>query len=107
MIVWRRGWDSNPRYGCPYAAFRVRYNRPLCHLSDGVFIESCGLEQEWTALDRSLAPPYWEPARPALRTISPQRAISAAINPLSSSGGGDGTGRRPRLVSSRRTSGSP
>ena len=30
---WRRGRDSNPRYGCPYAAFRVRCIRPLCHLS--------------------------------------------------------------------------
>jgi hypothetical protein len=30
---WRRGRDSNPRYGCPYAAFRVRCDRPLCHLS--------------------------------------------------------------------------
>ena len=30
---WRRGWDSNPRYGCPYAAFRVRCFRPLSHLS--------------------------------------------------------------------------
>ena len=29
----RRGWDSNPRYGCPYTAFRVRRIRPLCHLS--------------------------------------------------------------------------
>ena len=33
---WRRGWDSNPRYGCPYAAFRVRCFRPLSHLSAGV-----------------------------------------------------------------------
>src|SRR4051812_20195027 len=32
---WRRGRDSNPRYGCPYAAFRVRCDRPLCHLSRG------------------------------------------------------------------------
>src|SRR5580704_16298291 len=31
---WRRGRDSNPRYGCPYAAFRVRCIRPLCHLSE-------------------------------------------------------------------------
>ena len=31
--AWRRGRDSNPRYGCPYAAFRVRCDRPLCHLS--------------------------------------------------------------------------
>jgi hypothetical protein len=32
---WRRGRDSNPRYGCPYAAFRVRCIQPLCHLSAG------------------------------------------------------------------------
>ena len=32
---WRRGRDSNPRYGCPYSAFRVRRDRPLCHLSAG------------------------------------------------------------------------
>jgi hypothetical protein len=31
--MWRRGWDSNPRYPCRYAAFRVRCIRPLCHLS--------------------------------------------------------------------------
>src|ERR1700693_3079160 len=30
---WRRGRDSTPRYGCPYAAFRVRCIQPLCHLS--------------------------------------------------------------------------
>jgi hypothetical protein len=30
---WRRGWDSNPRYGYPYAAFRVRCFQPLSHLS--------------------------------------------------------------------------
>lgn len=30
---WRTGWDSNPRYPCRYAAFRVRYIQPLCHLS--------------------------------------------------------------------------
>ena len=27
--------DSNPRYGCPYAAFRVRCLQPLGHLSVG------------------------------------------------------------------------
>src|SRR5665213_242254 len=31
---WRRGRDSNPRYGYPYAAFRVRCIQPLCHLSE-------------------------------------------------------------------------
>lgn len=30
---WRRGWDSNPRYGCPYSGFRDRPNRPLWHPS--------------------------------------------------------------------------
>ena len=30
---WRRGGDSNPRWACTHAAFRVRYNQPLCHLS--------------------------------------------------------------------------
>jgi hypothetical protein len=33
---WRRGWDSNPRYSCPYFGFRDRPVRPLRHLSDGV-----------------------------------------------------------------------
>ena len=32
-INWRRGRDSNPRYGYPYAAFRVRCFQPLSHLS--------------------------------------------------------------------------
>jgi site-specific DNA recombinase len=31
---WRRGWDSNPRYGCPYSGFRDRPNRPLWHPSE-------------------------------------------------------------------------
>ena len=30
---WRRGWDSNPRYGYPYNGFRDRPIRPLWHLS--------------------------------------------------------------------------
>ena len=29
------GGDSNPRWACTHAAFRVRYNQPLCHLSAG------------------------------------------------------------------------
>lgn len=34
-LKWRRGGDSNPRYASTYAAFRVRYIQPLCHLSAG------------------------------------------------------------------------
>jgi hypothetical protein len=30
---WRRGWDSNPRYGYPHTAFRERHLQPLGHLS--------------------------------------------------------------------------
>lgn len=30
----RRERDSNPRYSCPYTAFRVRPDRPLRHLSE-------------------------------------------------------------------------
>ncbi len=33
VLKWRTGRDSNPRYGCPYAAFRVRCLQPLDHLS--------------------------------------------------------------------------
>ena len=33
---WRRGWDSNPRYGSPYARFRGEYFQPLSHLSVAV-----------------------------------------------------------------------
>ena len=33
VLKWRRGRDSNPRYGYPYAAFRVRCFQPLSHLS--------------------------------------------------------------------------
>ena len=31
--AWRRGWDSNPRYGYPHTAFRERHLQPLGHLS--------------------------------------------------------------------------
>jgi hypothetical protein len=37
---WRRGWDSNPRYGFPYARFRGEYFQPLSHLSAVVVIPS-------------------------------------------------------------------
>src|SRR5271165_6007413 len=32
-LVWRRGWDSNPRYACTHNGFRDRPDRPLRHLS--------------------------------------------------------------------------
>ncbi len=33
QLVWRRGWDSNPRYGSPHTAFPVLPIQPLLHLS--------------------------------------------------------------------------
>ena len=43
--VWRTGWDSNPRYPCRYAAFRVRCHRPLDHPSAGGDKGAAGLRQ--------------------------------------------------------------
>ena len=39
ILVWRRGWDSNPRYAYTYNGFRDRPDRPLRHLSRGPHIE--------------------------------------------------------------------
>ncbi len=33
VSIWRRGWDSNPRYGLTYNGFRDRPDRPLRHPS--------------------------------------------------------------------------
>jgi hypothetical protein len=32
-VFWRRGWDSNPRYGFPYTRFPSERLKPLGHLS--------------------------------------------------------------------------
>ena len=32
-VIWRRGWDSNPRTACAVNGFRDRPIRPLWHLS--------------------------------------------------------------------------
>src|SRR4029078_3511983 len=32
-VLWRRGWDSNPRNGFPFTAFPVLPVQPLLHLS--------------------------------------------------------------------------
>src|SRR5262245_35036991 len=36
--IWRRGWDSNPRYACTHNGFRDRPDRPLRHLSRATLI---------------------------------------------------------------------
>ncbi len=40
ILFWRRGRDSNPRYGFPYTAFRERRLQPLGHLSIPLYILS-------------------------------------------------------------------
>lgn len=35
-LKWRRRRDSNPRWACTHAAFRVRCIQPLCHFSASV-----------------------------------------------------------------------
>ena len=35
VLRWRRGWDSNPRYGLPHAGFQDRCLKPLGHPSSG------------------------------------------------------------------------
>ena len=41
--LWRRGWDSNPRYGLPHAGFQDRCLKPLGHPSK-IFISFCNLD---------------------------------------------------------------
>ena len=36
MFRWRRRWDSNPRYGLPYAGFQDRCLKPLGHSSNAL-----------------------------------------------------------------------
>src|ERR1700685_1614370 len=90
LLVWRRGRDSNPRYGCPYAAFRVRCIRPLCHLSElrrlerrGAVFSGDGREtqgRDAAACDQS--------SRPSLRSSEygppPRSAMAKLISPHSS-----------------------
>src|ERR1019366_8886243 len=33
LYLWRKGWDSNPRYHCWHDGFQDRYLRPLGHPS--------------------------------------------------------------------------
>ena len=72
VLSWRRGRDSNPRYGCPYAAFRVRCFQPLSHLSG-----SCGAVFNGSAGERqgqALSPSSKLPPKLAVERIRPAAA---------------------------------
>ena len=43
VFIWRRGWDSNPRYGFPYTAFPVLPVKPLLHLSRESWVRLTGV----------------------------------------------------------------
>ena len=83
VLKWRRGRDSNPRYGCPYAAFRVRCFQPLSHLSGGEN-EAKASSRRWRAIAcvayrRSSRSRKAFPAGPRKRR---QSASAAIRNPL-------------------------
>jgi hypothetical protein len=70
---WRRGRDSNPRYACAYFAFRVRRDRPLCHLSAiEVF---CGRPQLNTQELTPCQPLFWEAVDRGLRPARNRRSL--------------------------------
>ena len=37
LMIWRRGWDSNPRWALTHSGFRDRCTNPLCDLSASLF----------------------------------------------------------------------
>ena len=63
--VWRREWDSNPRYGFPYTRFPSERLQPLGHLSDAC--EPCrrtaqysgGLRPDNPSSPTVHCPPIW------------------------------------------------
>src|SRR6516165_4534219 len=41
LSIWRREWDSNPRYGFPHTRFPSVRLKPLGHLSGGPLLKGC------------------------------------------------------------------
>src|SRR5688572_2909654 len=58
-MVWRRGWDSNPRYACAYSGFRDRRVQPLCHLSAGTRDSTNACPARLAGLEHSRATHVW------------------------------------------------
>jgi AraC-like DNA-binding protein len=72
---WRRGRDSNPRYPCEYAAFRVRCFQPLSHLSRPAL---AGFLREMVAKPLTHLAPVW----PECRWGRPHRADGVRGTPV-------------------------
>src|SRR5262245_32290950 len=74
--IWRRGRDSNPRYGYPYAAFRVRCFQPLSHLSKPLI--GCGkFDFAWPEIPRWS--PEWSPTH--LFRATPYHKAKRCVEP--------------------------
>ncbi len=77
MCALRRERDSNPRYSCPYTAFRVRPDRPLRHLSFLIVKRSvclvlpCLLPSAFRLLHPALSPLHPGPLPSASRLLPP------------------------------------
>src|SRR5579862_9635108 len=71
LKIWRRGWDSNPRYGSPYARFRGEYFQPLSHLSAVANrrLTDPSAERQWPRARRFPA------GTPISRSIDHRRAV--------------------------------
>ena len=86
---WRRGRDSNPRYGYPYAAFRVRCFQPLSHLSVAA--------KRWAPAGRALCiqrPRVKQGAAPGRDGIRHIMIPAGGRRGLAPAGAGDGSRRR-------------
>jgi hypothetical protein len=54
-FIWRKGWDSNPRKGCPFASFQDWSLKPLGHLSS---IDRVHILHDARFLEKEFAVPY-------------------------------------------------
>ena|ERR1700730_7931520 len=52
LLIWWRGWDSNPRSDRSDAGFQDRCIQPLCHLSDVIKINYLVYPSEQIARER-------------------------------------------------------
>src|SRR5215510_4556709 len=80
LIIWRRGRDSNPRYPCEYAAFRVRCFQPLSHLSEAASPTVMALKTQAILID--VVAPLIEV--PGLSPAPGQACARAALAPTKS-----------------------
>jgi hypothetical protein len=76
-MCWRKGWDSNPRYGCPYAGFQDRSLKPLDHPSATPRLVRSGREAAEPIADRRPAQATLQPAQRGGFSWLPQPKIVA------------------------------